>query len=101
MATQRRLSCTTTHNHKSLRNRGLCDAASAFHHQQLQESKMPRDVVTQVEPAFSAPAAFVRQLMDAVVVRGDAINLIRNGAPSIAGVIKRGRMVSGEGTLEQ
>jgi len=28
---------------------------------------MPRDVVTQVEPAFSAPAAFVRQLMDAVV----------------------------------
>jgi imidazolonepropionase len=39
------------------------------------------------------------KLMDAVVVRGDAINLIRNGAPFIAGVIKRGRMVAGEDTL--
>ena len=39
------------------------------------------------------------KLMDAVVVRGDAINLIRNGAPSIAGVIKRGLIVRGEDTL--
>jgi imidazolonepropionase len=35
------------------------------------------------------------KLMDAVVVRGDAINLIRIGAPSIAAVIKRGRIVRG------
>jgi imidazolonepropionase len=33
--------------------------------------------------------------MDAVLVNGDAINLIRVGAASIAGVIKRGRVVSG------
>lgn len=33
--------------------------------------------------------------MDAVLVKGDAINLIRVGAPSIAGVIKRGTCVSG------
>ena len=39
------------------------------------------------------------KLMDAVLVRGDAVNLIRNGAPSIAGVIKRGLIVRGEGTL--
>jgi hypothetical protein len=31
--------------------------------------------------------------MDAVLVAGDAIELIRVGAPSIAGVIKRGRRV--------
>jgi imidazolonepropionase len=41
------------------------------------------------------------KLMDAVLVRGDAINLIRNGAPSIAGVIKRGLIVRGEDTLGQ
>ena len=35
------------------------------------------------------------KFMDAVLVRGDAINLIRNGAPSIAAVIKRGRVVRG------
>ena len=35
------------------------------------------------------------KLADAVAVRGDAINLIRVGAPSIAAVIKRGRIVSG------
>jgi imidazolonepropionase len=35
--------------------------------------------------------------MDAVLVRGDAIDLIRVGAPSIAAVIKRGRIVSGAG----
>jgi imidazolonepropionase len=39
------------------------------------------------------------KLMDAVLVHGDAINLIRNGAPSIAAVIKRGRMVRGDGDL--
>lgn len=33
------------------------------------------------------------KLADAVVVRGDPINLIRVGAPAIAGVIKRGRVV--------
>ena len=35
--------------------------------------------------------------MDAVVIRGDAINLIRNGAPGIAGVVKKGRLVAGGG----
>jgi imidazolonepropionase len=33
------------------------------------------------------------KLADAVLVRGDAIDLIRVGAPSIAAVIKRGRLV--------
>jgi hypothetical protein len=33
--------------------------------------------------------------MDAVVVRGDAIDLIRVGAASIAAVIRHGRVVSG------
>jgi imidazolonepropionase len=33
--------------------------------------------------------------MDAVVVAGDAIDLIRVGAPSIAAVVKRGRIVAG------
>jgi imidazolonepropionase len=33
--------------------------------------------------------------MDAVVIAGDPIDLIRVGAPSIAGVIKKGRVVSG------
>jgi len=37
--------------------------------------------------------------MDAVLVNGDAINLIRIGAPSIAAVIKNGRVVSGSLTL--
>jgi imidazolonepropionase len=35
------------------------------------------------------------KLMDAVVIHGDAINLIRVGAASIAAVVKRGRIVSG------
>jgi imidazolonepropionase len=35
------------------------------------------------------------KLMDCVLVAGDAIDLIRIGAPSIATVIKRGRVVSG------
>jgi imidazolonepropionase len=33
------------------------------------------------------------KLMDAVLVAGDAIDLIRVGAPSIAGVVKRGTLV--------
>jgi imidazolonepropionase len=37
----------------------------------------------------------VGKLADAVLVQGEAINLIRMGAPSIAAVIKRGRIVSG------
>ncbi len=35
------------------------------------------------------------KLMDCVLVAGDAIDLIRIGAPSIAAVMKRGRVVSG------
>jgi imidazolonepropionase len=35
------------------------------------------------------------KLADAVIVRGDAINIIRIGAASIAGVIKAGRIVGG------
>jgi imidazolonepropionase len=35
------------------------------------------------------------KLMDAVIVTGDAIDLIRVGAPSIRAVIKRGRLVHG------
>jgi len=35
------------------------------------------------------------KLMDAVIVRGQAIDLIRVGAASIAGVVKRGHTVSG------
>jgi imidazolonepropionase len=35
------------------------------------------------------------KLADVVLVRGDAIDLIRIGAPSIAGVMKRGRWVVG------
>ena len=35
------------------------------------------------------------KLMDAVIVAGDAINLIRVGAASIAAVVKNGRIVSG------
>jgi imidazolonepropionase len=37
--------------------------------------------------------------MDAVLVAGDAIDLIRVGAPSIAGVIKRGRRVVPKATI--
>jgi len=36
------------------------------------------------------------KLMDAVLVNGDAIDLIRAGAPAVAAVIKRGRVVTGE-----
>jgi imidazolonepropionase len=35
------------------------------------------------------------KLGDAVIVRGDATELIRVGAPAIAAVIKRGALVSG------
>lgn len=36
------------------------------------------------------------KLADAVFVRGDAINLIRVGAPSVAAVLKRGRIRAGD-----
>jgi len=36
------------------------------------------------------------KLADAVIVRGEAINLIRVGAPAIAAVMKRGRIRYGE-----
>jgi imidazolonepropionase len=36
------------------------------------------------------------KLADAVFVRGDAIDLIRVGAPAIAGVMKRGTLVAGD-----
>ncbi len=39
------------------------------------------------------------KLMDAVLVGGDAIDLIRVGATSIAGVFKRGRVVAGAAVL--
>ena len=35
------------------------------------------------------------KLADAVVVRGDAVNLLRVGAPAIAAVVKKGRLVHG------
>lgn len=37
----------------------------------------------------------VGKSMDAVVVNGEAVDLLRVGAPSIAAVIKNGRVVSG------
>jgi imidazolonepropionase len=37
----------------------------------------------------------IGKLMDAVLVAGDAIDLIRVGAPSVAGVFKRGRLAAG------
>ena len=43
----------------------------------------------------SAGSLEIGKLMDAVLVAGEAIDLIRVGATSIAGVIKRGRVVSG------
>jgi imidazolonepropionase len=33
------------------------------------------------------------KLMDAVVIRGDATNLARGGAPSILAVVKRGKVI--------
>jgi imidazolonepropionase len=36
---------------------------------------------------------------DAVLVRGDAIDLVRVGAPSVAAVVKAGRIVAGNGNL--
>ena len=44
------------------------------------------DLVGSLEPG---------KLADAVLVRGEAINLIRVGAPAIAGVMKRGAIVAG------
>ena len=36
------------------------------------------------------------KLMDAVLIAGDAIDLIRIGAASVAAVVKRGRVVFGD-----
>jgi imidazolonepropionase len=41
------------------------------------------------------------KLADAVIVRGDAINLIRAGAASIAAVVQRGRVVHGRENLSR
>lgn len=41
------------------------------------------------------------KLTDLVIVRGDAINLIRCGVASIAAVVKRGRFVHGQETLSR
>lgn len=46
--------------------------------------------------ANDAGSLEVGKRADIVLVRGDAINLIRVGAQSIAGVIKRGRVVTGD-----
>lgn len=40
------------------------------------------------------------KLADAVIVRGEAINLIRVGASSVAAVVKRGRIVCGQESFE-
>ena len=50
--------------------------------QRARGRSIARDTVGSLEPG---------KQMDAVLVNGDAINLIRVGAPSIAAVIKRGR----------
>jgi imidazolonepropionase len=50
-----------------------------------------------VDKADSVGSLEAGKLMDAVLVDGDAIDLIRVGAPSIAGVIKRGKMVFSRG----
>jgi imidazolonepropionase len=48
-----------------------------------------------LDRAASAGSLEPGKLMDVVLVAGDAIDLIRVGAASIAGVIKRGKIVSG------
>jgi imidazolonepropionase len=48
-----------------------------------------------LDVAVDAGSLEAGKLADAVLVNGEAINLIRVGAPSIAGVIKRGRVVRG------
>jgi imidazolonepropionase len=48
-----------------------------------------------LDRAASVGSLEAGKLMDAVLVAGDAIDLIRVGAASIAGVIKRGQVVSG------
>jgi imidazolonepropionase len=52
-----------------------------------------------LDVADDAGSLEVGKLADAVLVDGEAINLIRVGAPSIAAVIKRGRIVRGKETL--
>jgi imidazolonepropionase len=48
-----------------------------------------------IDRANEAGSLEIGKLADAVVVRGDAIDLIRIGAPAIAAVVKKGRIVSG------
>lgn len=48
----------------------------------------------------SAGSLEAGKLMDAVLISGDAIDLIRIGAPAIAGVVKRGRIVVRTPTLD-
>jgi imidazolonepropionase len=52
-----------------------------------------------LDVAEDAGSLEVGKLADAVLVEGEAINLIRVGAPSIAAVIKRGRLVRGKETV--
>jgi imidazolonepropionase len=52
-----------------------------------------------LDVAHEAGSLEPQKLADAVIVRGDAINLIRVGAASIAAVIKRGRVVHGREDL--
>ena len=49
--------------------------------------------------AASAGSLECGKMADMVLVRGDAINLIRIGAASIAAVVKKGRVVRGGETL--
>ena len=48
----------------------------------------------------SAGSLEAGKLMDAVLIAGDAINLIRIGAPTIAGVVKRGEIVFRTSSLD-
>jgi imidazolonepropionase len=50
-----------------------------------------------VDRADSVGSLEPGKLMDAVLVAGDAIDLIRVGAPSIAGVVKRGSLIRDRG----
>ena len=49
-----------------------------------------------LDRAADAGSLEAGKLADAVLIRGDAIDLVRVGAPSIAAVLKRGVLVSGE-----
>ena len=52
-----------------------------------------------LDVADDAGSLEIGKLADAVLIGGEAINLIRVGAPSIAAVIKRGRIVRGKEIL--